>query len=60
MTIEPYKEQLKLFREVYIKLITLTATPNDVNDLLTEEDELEFAKAFRGLMRLKNVLDSFT
>jgi type I restriction enzyme R subunit len=60
MTIEPYKEQLKLFREAYIKLITLTATPNDVNDLVTEEDELEFAKAFRGLMRLKNILDSFT
>ena len=60
MTIEPCKEQLKLFREAYIKLITLTATPNDVNDLVTEEDELEFAKAFRGLMRLKNILDSFT
>ena len=60
MTIAPYKEQLKLFREAYIQLTTLTATPNDVNDLVTEEDELEFAKAFRGVMRLKNILDSFT
>ena len=60
MTIAPYKEQLKLFRDAYIKLITLTATPNDVNDLVTEEDELEFAKAFRGVMRLKNILQSFT
>lgn len=60
MTIAPYKEQIELFREAYINLITLTATPNDVNDLVTEEDELEFAKAFRSIMRLKNILESFT
>ena len=60
ITIAPYKEQLSFFKEAYAKLIALTPTPNNVNDLVTEEDELEFAKAFRGIMRLKNILDSFT
>ncbi|CAM1335142.1 type I restriction endonuclease subunit R [Tenacibaculum aestuariivivum] len=60
ITIAPYKAQIKLFREAYINLITIAATPNNVNYLVTEEDELAFAKAFRGIMRLKNILESFT
>ncbi|WP_425075726.1 type I restriction endonuclease subunit R [Psychroserpens sp. S379A] len=60
ITIAPYKKQLTFFEEAYVKLIGLTPTPNSVNDLVTEEDELEFAKAFRNIMRLKNVLESFT
>ena len=60
ITIAPYKKQIELFNEAYAKLIALTPTPNDVNDLVTEEDELEFAKAFRSIMRLKNILESFT
>jgi len=31
-----------------------------VNSLRTEEDELEFIKAFRELMRVKNILSTFT
>ena len=31
-----------------------------MNDLETEDDELEFIKAFRDLMRVKNVLSSFS
>ena len=60
ITIAPYKKQIELFSEAYLKLMAITATPNDVNDLVTEEDELEFAKAFRSIMRLKNILESFT
>lgn len=60
ITIAPYKEQLNAFQEAYEKLIALTPTPNSVNDLVTEEDELELAKAFRAIIRLKNILDSFT
>lgn len=60
ITIAPYKEQLTFFEEAYARLMALTPTPNSVNELVTEEDELEFAKAFRAIMRLKNILDSFT
>ncbi|CAM1348415.1 type I restriction endonuclease subunit R [Tenacibaculum crassostreae] len=60
ITIAPYKEQLAFFEEAYARLMALTPTPNSVNELVTEEDELEFAKAFRNIMRLKNILDSFT
>ncbi|MDB0601589.1 type I restriction endonuclease subunit R [Tenacibaculum maritimum] len=60
ITIAPYNEQLAFFEEAYAKLMALTPTPESVNELVTEEDELEFAKAFRNIMRLKNVLDSFT
>ena len=40
--------------------MSIAPTVNSVNDLQTEEEELEFAKAFREIMRLKNILASFT
>lgn len=60
ITIEPYEEYLKQFNAAYKKLMSVAPTPNSVDDLVTEEDELEFAKAFREIMRLKNILSSFT
>lgn len=57
--IAPYEEQVKKFNEAYKVLMGIAPTVDSVNDLVTEEDELEFAKAFRELMRLKNVLSSF-
>jgi len=57
--IEPYEEQVKKFNEAYKVLKGIAPTIDSVNDLDTEEDELEFAKAFREIMRLKNVLSSF-
>lgn len=58
--IEPYEEQIKAFNKAYKSLMAIAPTVDSVNDLETEEDELEFAKAFREIMRLKNVLSSFT
>ena len=40
--------------------MSITPTVDSVNDLQTEEEELGFAKAFREIMRLKNILASFT
>ena len=57
--IEPYDEQIKKFNEAYKVLMAIAPTVDSVNDLVTEEDELEFAKAFREIMRLKNILSSF-
>lgn len=58
--IEPYETQIKLFNTAYKALMAVAPTVDSVNDLETEEDEAAFAKAFRDIMRLKNVLSSFT
>ena len=58
--IAPYEEHLENFNKAYKLLMSIAPTVNSVNDLETEEEELEFAKAFREIMRLKNILSSFT
>ncbi|MDF0718366.1 type I restriction endonuclease subunit R [Muricauda sp. 334s03] len=56
---KPYEEYVKKFNEAFINLLQVTPTVNSVNDLVSEEDELEFIKAFRELMRLKNTMTTF-
>lgn len=56
---EPYEEYVKKFTHAFIGLLQVVPTVNSVNELVSEEDELEFIKAFRELMRLKNVLTTF-
>lgn len=56
---EPYEAYVKKFTQAFIGLLNVAPTVNCVNDLVSEEDELEFIKAFRELMRLKNVLTTF-
>lgn len=58
--VAPYEEYILQFNEAYKKLMAITPTVESVNDLRTEEEELLFAKAFRELMRLKNILSTFT
>jgi type I restriction enzyme R subunit len=57
--IKPYEDYVKKFNEAFIVLLKITPTVNSVNNLETEDDELEFIKAFRELMRIKNVLTAF-
>ena len=57
---QPYEEYVAKFNQAFITLLQITPTVNSVNDLQDEEKELEFIKAFRELMRLKNVLATFT
>jgi type I restriction enzyme, R subunit len=57
---QPYEDYVKKFDEAYKALLELTPTVDSVNDLINEEEELEFVKAFRELMRLKNVLTTFS
>ena len=40
-------------------MFQITPTVNSVNELQTESEELEFIKAFRDLMRIKNILAAF-
>lgn len=56
---KPYEDYVGKFNEAYIELLKVTPTVNSVNDLVSEEDELEFIKAFRELMRLKNTMTTF-
>lgn len=56
---KPYEDYVKKFDEAFAILIGITPTVNSVDKLKTEEDELEFIKAFRDLMRIKNVLTAF-
>jgi len=58
--IQPYEEYVTKFNQAFIALLQITPTVNSVNDLPDEDKELEFIKAFRELMRLKNVLATFT
>ena len=57
--LESYEVYVKKFSQAFIGLLNVAPTVNSVNDLASEEDELEFIKAFRELMRLKNVLTTF-
>ncbi|MCX6269910.1 MAG: type I restriction endonuclease subunit R [Bacteroidetes bacterium] len=57
--IEPYEEYVSKFNLAFIELLKIAPTVNSVNDLKSEVEELEFIKAFRELMRLKNVLTTF-
>ena len=57
---QPYEEYVSLFNQAFIALLQIAPTVNSVNDLQDEEKELEFIRAFRELMRLKNVLNTFT
>tara|TARA_R110002012_G_scaffold279098_1_gene467015 strand:+ start:14108 stop:16957 length:2850 start_codon:yes stop_codon:yes gene_type:complete len=59
ITIDPYEDQVKKFNAAYKELMAIAPTVDSVNDLETEDDELAFAKAFREIMRLKNILSSF-
>lgn len=57
---EPYEDYVKKFNQAFITLLQIAPTVNKVNDLPSEEEELAFIQAFRELMRLKNVLSTFT
>lgn len=57
---KPYEDYAAKFDEAFEHLISLTPTVDSVNDLETEDDELEFIKAFRELMRIKNILNAFS
>lgn len=57
---KPYEDYVAKFDEAFEKLLEVTPTTDAVNDLETEDDELNFIKAFRDLMRIKNILAAFS
>lgn len=60
IVMRPYDEYVLAFNEAYEKLKEIAPTIDSVNELVSEEDELAFIKAFRDLMRIKNILVTFS
>ena len=58
--VPPYDEYVEKFNAVAVELLALTPTVGSVKNLPDEEAELQFVKIFRELMRLRNILESFS
>lgn len=56
---KPYEDYVTKFNDAFIALLKIVPTVNSVNNLVSEEDELAFVKAFRELMRIKNSMSTF-
>ena len=56
----PYEDYIETFKEALKNLIKVAPSVSSVDELKDEEEELEFIKMFRALMRIKNVLSTFT
>ena len=57
---KPYEEYVKDFNAKYDTLISVVPTVESVDELLGEDLKLEFIKAFREIIRTKNILDGFS
>lgn len=56
---KPYEEYVHNFNDAYTHLLSIAPTVDSVDELPSEDEELAFVKAFRDLMRLKNILTCF-
>jgi type I restriction enzyme R subunit len=58
--VPPYEDYVSRFNDMAMELLKLTPTVKSVKDLKDEEAEMQFVKVFRELMRLRNILESFS
>ena len=58
--IAPYQEYADRFNEAVMELLKIAPIPSAVDRLVAEDDILAFMRAFRELIRIHNVLTSFT
>lgn len=58
--IQPYEAYVEAFHEGLTRLYAIAPTPQAVDSLIREDDQLTFVQAFRSLIRTLNVLQSFT
>lgn len=56
---KPYEDYVSKFNDAFKQLLDIAPSVNSVNSLVSEEDELKFIKAFRELMRIKNIMVTF-
>ena len=58
--IAPYEDYLEQFNQSLERLKSITPQADDFDNLQNEAEQLEFVKVFRELIRLKNVLSSYS
>lgn len=58
--VQPYEDYVAKFALAYAELLKIVPTVDSVSYLKDEDEQLEFVKAFRQLMRLKNALSTFS
>lgn len=56
----PYEYYVNKFNEFYVKLIKLVKSPDDVDNLMDENDEKKFIELFKALVHLMTRLTVFT
>ena len=56
---KPYENYIEQFNEAVNKLMSIAPSLDSVDELPSEIEELEFIKAFRNLIRVKNLLSTF-
>ena len=57
---QPYEDYLEQFDKALARLLEIAPTVDSVSELPSEHEEMEFVRAFRDLMRIKNVLSVFS
>lgn len=57
---KPYEEYVQKFNEAFLHLLSIVPSVSSVDRLISEEDKLAFIKAFRELIRIKNILEGFS
>jgi type I restriction enzyme R subunit len=55
-----YDKMVEGFSKAFAELLKIAPTVKSVNDLKSEEEILQFVQAFRELVRLRNVLKTYT
>jgi type I restriction enzyme R subunit len=58
--LEPYEDYVAKFNQATEELLTLTPTVNSVDALKDENEELKFVTKFREMLRIKNIITSFS
>jgi type I restriction enzyme R subunit len=58
--LEPYEDYVTQFNEATAALLEIVPTVASVDNLIDENAELEFVTKFREMLRIKNVLTSFS
>ncbi len=57
---KPYEDYVAKFDQAFERLLQIVPEVDSVNELESEDDEMAFVQAFRELMRLRNILASFS
>lgn len=57
---KPYEEYVQKFNEAFLHLLSIAPSVSSVDRLISEGDKLAFIKAFRELIRIKNILEGFS